>query len=104
MPFACIRRVTLGQRPNGWGLRLSGPPGAVMFGPGPRPASEDLQTFVMLSREMIEGADMAGCRVRFRLNHSRFGPDWLWARCGLKAESGQSLLVNLPNQNEVGVK
>lgn len=101
MPFACVRLATLGNfKTKEWNLRLSGPPGAIILSSGVGASPEDLAQFSELSRKMIEGAAGAGCRAKFRLNHKRRGPDWLWARSGKRIETATALTAQLPNGPE----
>lgn len=97
MPFACVRRATLGHvKRRGWQLRLSGPPGAVMFGSGAELEAQSVDVFTRLAGKMIEGAAATGGRARFCLNHRNISPDWLWARSGRNLQSGEALMSYLP--------
>lgn|GEM_PF-2528420 len=108
MPFACVRLATLGHlKKQGWCLRLSGPPGALVFGAGANGAAsaEDLAAFRELGQIMIMGASEAGCRARFRRNDGTagFGLKWaepLWARGGQSVANGQVLVDMLPAQSK----
>ena len=98
MPFACVRLATMGDLgTRGWRLRLSGPPGAALICSGMQPPSQDLDTFSRLASAMILGAQQAGCRAKFRLNHRPTRPGWLWARGGKPLESGSDLVSVLPH-------
>ena len=97
MPYACIRLATLGcLAGRGWQLRLSGPPGVVTITAGEEASPEGLAGFATLAQQLIQGADDAGCRARFRLNHRRLTPQWLWARRGKLMDSGGELARSLP--------
>lgn len=102
MPYACVRRATLGNpRGVGWRLRLSGPPGAALIEAGVGSRQEDLVAFTKLARATIEGAAAAGCGTRFAINHGRPLFDPLWARRGSSASSGAELVEALSAITEV---
>lgn len=101
MPFACIRLATLGNvAGHGWRLRLTGPPGVALIHAGQAAGQfagdSDLQVFSVLCAALIAGADEAGCRARFRLNHGRALSGWLWSRQGQLMETGAGLVAVLP--------
>lgn len=97
MPYACIRLATLGNlKDGGWRLRLSGPPGAVIISAGRDTLPEDILAFSDLANKLIQGASGAGCRSKFRLNHKKINPAWLWARLGRDMSTSDGLLQALP--------
>ncbi len=102
MPFACVRRAVLGNvNGQGWRLRLSGPPGAIVLYAGKSPTSADIEAFSKLGRAMLEGTATAGCRVTFALNHKNVPTGWLWARTGKPVASAGELIAGLPGQKTV---
>jgi len=97
-----VDAVCLGNlKKQGWCLRLSGPPGALVFGAGENPIAENLAAFSELGRIMVIGAGDAGCRARFRRNDGSAGfglklAEPVWARGGKSVASGQILADMLP--------
>lgn len=99
MPFACIRLAALARYSDQeWRLRLSGPPGAVIFCSGAQGVASDIAAFVTLARQMIEGAQNAGCGTRYRFQNKPRGPSWFWARIGGKKANGSALIAELPSE------
>lgn len=100
MPFACIRLAALGRyADHNWQLRLSGPPGAVVFGSGRDASNADVPVFTDLARRMIEGAARAGCGTQYRFKRDPYGPSWLWARAGQRRVDAAALIGDLPNSD-----
>ena len=92
MPYACVRLATLGNPGgNGWRLRLGGPPGVALVFAGTDANPDNLSTFSRLSEKLINGANEAGCKARFRLNHGTIKPHWLWARLGEEISAAEAL-------------
>lgn len=79
MPFACIRRMTVGNTSNkGWVVRLSGPPGAIAIG-ARMGGGEAFQQLVLA---VADGVQKAGCHPQLAFNNSAYRIGWLWARSG----------------------
>lgn len=96
MPFACVRRATLGNPSGfGWRLRMSGPPGAALIEAGRAAKAADTIAFTKLSVAAVEGVANAGCGTRFAINHGRVWFDPLWARRGRAVSSGAELIEAL---------
>ena len=98
MPFACMRRVTLGKVLGSWRIGLSGPPGSVLIGEshsGQLATPEDHARFVRLAGDIVREASGCGCGPKFRLNDRPILPIFLWSRLGKRVDGPEGLLSKL---------
>jgi len=100
MPFACMRRVTLGHVSalGGWRLNISGPPGSVLIGSSHFKATETPKAaarFIALARDIIRGAGERGCPAKFRVNNGFLGPAIIWSRLGTPMPNYEAVLQKL---------
>jgi len=56
-----------------------------------------MDSFKQLAEALILGAQDAGCRAKFRVNHQKFPLGWIWARGGVQVETGAELALMLTN-------
>ena len=100
MPFACMRRITLGSvdKLGGWRMRIEGPPGSVLIGSSHRGAHESpdaSQRFTVLASDIIRESAQRGCPPKFRLNNNRIILEVLWTWSGSVVNDPETLLTQL---------